>query len=214
MPPSETVCARVNPIAEPFSHILSFQGRLAASDGKPLPDGPYTVKFRMYDSGSGGAKVTIGGVLNNSGYVNIGNSSLSSATTVNATGLVNSASASSITISGSGSNQATLDIADAAGFGTAGRLDGYVGLNNDALLEFASGGITEIDTGGNLQLSGPLADVASAGVFGANSALTGLDMIDAGGQLALFDNALTTTGDLANAGTQHHENGGGRTRAR
>ena len=42
-------------IADTFSPLLSFQGRLAASDGKPLPDGPYTVRFTVYDAAAGGA---------------------------------------------------------------------------------------------------------------------------------------------------------------
>jgi hypothetical protein len=42
-------------MSEPFSTILSFQGRVSASDGKPLPDGPYTVTFIMYDAETGGA---------------------------------------------------------------------------------------------------------------------------------------------------------------
>jgi hypothetical protein len=37
-----------------FSHVLSFQGRLCATDGKPLPDGPYAVKLTMYDAQTGG----------------------------------------------------------------------------------------------------------------------------------------------------------------
>ena len=42
-------------IADGFSPLLSFQGRLAASDGKPLPDGSYSVTFRMYSVASGGS---------------------------------------------------------------------------------------------------------------------------------------------------------------
>jgi hypothetical protein len=41
-------------VADVFSHILSFQGRLCAPDGKPLPDGPYVVQFAMYDADAGG----------------------------------------------------------------------------------------------------------------------------------------------------------------
>jgi hypothetical protein len=41
--------------AQSFSHILSFQGRLCGTDGKPVPDGPYIVTFRMYASAAGGA---------------------------------------------------------------------------------------------------------------------------------------------------------------
>ena len=41
-------------LSQTFSTVLSFQGRLSASDGKPLPDGPYAVRFAMYAAASGG----------------------------------------------------------------------------------------------------------------------------------------------------------------
>jgi hypothetical protein len=40
--------------AQGFSQVLSFQGRLCSTDGKPLPDGPYVVQFTIYDAQSGG----------------------------------------------------------------------------------------------------------------------------------------------------------------
>jgi hypothetical protein len=43
--------------AQSFSHILSFQGRLCGTDGKPLPDGPYAVKFTMYDAQTEGSSL-------------------------------------------------------------------------------------------------------------------------------------------------------------
>jgi hypothetical protein len=43
--------------AQGFSHILSFQGRLCGTDGKPLPDGPYVVQFKMYDAKVGGSSL-------------------------------------------------------------------------------------------------------------------------------------------------------------
>lgn len=47
------VCVAV--CAQTFSHIVSFQGRLAAPDtGKPLPDGQYEVMFRIYDAETDG----------------------------------------------------------------------------------------------------------------------------------------------------------------
>jgi hypothetical protein len=36
--------------AQTFSHILSFQGRLCGTDGKPMPDGVYSVQFTIYDA--------------------------------------------------------------------------------------------------------------------------------------------------------------------
>jgi hypothetical protein len=40
--------------AQTFSPILSFQGRLCGTDGKPLPDGPYVAQFTMCDAAVGG----------------------------------------------------------------------------------------------------------------------------------------------------------------
>jgi hypothetical protein len=41
--------------AQTFSQVLSFQGRLCGTDGKPLPDGPYAVRFTAYDAEVGGS---------------------------------------------------------------------------------------------------------------------------------------------------------------
>jgi hypothetical protein len=46
------VCAAV--VAQGFSHILSFQGRLCEPDGRPVPDGLYPVQFTIYDAEAGG----------------------------------------------------------------------------------------------------------------------------------------------------------------
>jgi hypothetical protein len=36
--------------AQTFTQVLSFQGRLCATDGMPVPDGHYTVQFTIYDA--------------------------------------------------------------------------------------------------------------------------------------------------------------------
>jgi hypothetical protein len=40
--------------AQTFSHIISFQGRLCDTGGKPLPDGSYSVQFTIYDAPTAG----------------------------------------------------------------------------------------------------------------------------------------------------------------
>jgi hypothetical protein len=40
--------------AQTFSQVLSFQGRLCGTDGKPVPDGLYSVQFTIYDAAAGG----------------------------------------------------------------------------------------------------------------------------------------------------------------
>ena len=47
-----TGIANAQPTA--FSYLISFQGRLSASDGKPLPDGDHTVGFFIYNTQTGG----------------------------------------------------------------------------------------------------------------------------------------------------------------
>ena len=42
-------------VSDTFSNLLSFQGRLSTPDGKPLPDGSYTVTFRIWDAPSDGS---------------------------------------------------------------------------------------------------------------------------------------------------------------
>jgi hypothetical protein len=57
--------------AQRFSHILSFQGRLCAPDGLPLPDGQYQVRFVIYNTPTGGRSLwtemqtvdQVGGIL-------------------------------------------------------------------------------------------------------------------------------------------------------
>jgi hypothetical protein len=53
-------------------------------------------------------------------------------------------------------------------------MDGTANLTGDALLEFASGGISSIASGAQLTVSGANARVADANSTGSNSALTGL----------------------------------------
>jgi hypothetical protein len=72
------------------------------------------------------------------------------------------------------SKQATLNIAGAAGFGTAGVLTGNVNFSGDALLEFGSGEITTIasTSSSELTLVGASARVANAS-DGAQLVLSG-----------------------------------------
>jgi hypothetical protein len=43
--------------AQTFTQVLSFQGRLCAPDGKPLPDGQYRVVFAIYDAAVDGHRL-------------------------------------------------------------------------------------------------------------------------------------------------------------
>jgi len=114
-------------------------------------------------------------------------------------------------LTGSVANQALLDVAGSAGFGTAGVLSGRVFLIGDSAIEFASGQISGIAAGAALALIGNDAFIEDSMALGSNSALQGLSNIH--GSLFLDDGAsLSTTGALVNNGVVsldfHGEKGG------
>jgi hypothetical protein len=149
------------------------------------------------NAGGGGSSLTVAGTLT-SEYLLIGNGTLSASDEVTAASLDNTGS---IYLNGSSANQALLDVtAGSAGFGTAGVLSGgTVFLGGDSAIEFASGQISTIAAGAQLQLSGHHAFVEDSTALGSNSALTGL--ADIAGQLYLYgDASVSTTGALANDG--------------
>jgi hypothetical protein len=100
-----------------------------------------------------------------------------------------------ITIEGGSAGQAALIVNDSAPSTWAGELD----ISGNGLLQFGSGGITAIDSGASINLSGPHARVALSGAPSSNSALAELASND--GQLELLGGFLTTTTDFLNSGT-------------
>jgi hypothetical protein len=153
-------------------------------------------------SADGGSTLRIGGTLNlYDGVVQIGPSdnTLSAPSTIEAVKLANGAD-STIDLYGSSTAQATLDVASAAGFGTAGVLTGYVYLSGDALVEFGGGQITTLAANAVLNLTGSHAFVADASDTSSSSALRGLRAVE--GILQLANGAtVTTSGPLTNSGT-------------
>ncbi len=162
-----------------------------ANDGRLYLDG---------SAGDGGSSLTLPGALNNSGSLFLGNytATLSASDKLTAASLDN---AGGIYLTGSETNQALLDVAGSAGFGTAGVLSGNVELAFDTAIEFASGQISTIGAGSQLDLYGNDAFIEDSAALGSNSALTGLASIGAGATLTLQNNAaVSTTGALANDG--------------
>ena len=150
------------------------------------------------NAGDGGSSLTLAGSLTNSGDLVIGNATLSASDEVTAASLDNTGS---IYLHGSSADQALLDVAGSAGFGTAGVLSGYVRLAGDTAIEFASGQITSLAAGSHLGLVGNDAFIEDSTALGSNSALTGLASIGAGALFALHDGAaVSTTGALVNDG--------------
>jgi hypothetical protein len=165
---------------------------------------PSTVTTFLYNSGQlyaddiagdGGTILNIGGTLTNSGDLAIGNATLSASDIVTAASLDNTGL---ISLTGSGANQALLDVTGAAGFGTAKILSGDVQLANDSAIEFLSGPITTIALASQLTLDGNAAFVEDSTGLGSNSALTGLANV--AGALDLENGASVSTGALANSG--------------
>ncbi len=144
----------------------------------------------------GGSLVKIGGTLttDSDATVTLGNTSLTTATSLSASSLSNGGN---LYVDGAtGSGHATLTVASAAGFGTAGQLQGSAILTGAAAIEFASGQISTIAYGADLALSGASA-VIEDGATGTNSALQGLATNN--GEVSLNDGAkLTTTVALTN----------------
>jgi hypothetical protein len=140
----------------------------------------------------GGAVLTVGATLANSGDLEIGNAGLARATKVTAAELVNTGD---IGLTG-GTARATLDVAAAA----PATLSGGYFLAGNALLRYAGGAITALGSGAELALGGARARIAVGAETGRNSALSGL--ADNAGTLVLAGGAtLATTAGLNNIGT-------------
>jgi hypothetical protein len=149
----------------------------------------------------GGSSLNIGGALTNSGHrLFIGNTiALSASDKVTAASLDNT-HGGRISLGGTGDNQALLDVTSTAGFGTAGTLTGFVALNFNSAIEFATGQITSIANGAGLSLDGTDAFIEDSTALGANSAFTELTAI-AGSLFLEFGASLSTTKSVTNSGT-------------
>ena len=157
----------------------------AGNSGSIYLDGPY--------GDSGGGSLTVDGTLTNSNLIQIGNNG-GAVGTITAAGLDNTGT---IDIAGNGNTSPDLMNITAAAPST---WMGTLNINGDGELEFASGEITAIAAGAQINLSGPQAWVADAGAVTGNTALTGLTSI--AGQLQLVNGAsLTVSSGLNNSGS-------------
>jgi hypothetical protein len=167
-----------------------------STTGSLVNDG--TVRLDIV-GGDGGSSLTLAGALTNSHDLVIGNAKLSASDEVTAAALDNTGS---IVLTGSGANQALLDVTGGAGFGAAGALSGNVALGGDSAIEFKRGQITSLAASSQLTLSGDSAFIEDSTAQGSNSALSGLASIGAGATLDLGNKAsVSTTGALVNDGT-------------
>ena len=113
--------------------------------------------------------MTFGGALTNNATLDIGNPDLSASTTVKATTFTSSGT---FVLQGNAGSGTTDKAAHLSGAATA-TVTGYFRVSGDALLEFGSGGITTIDSGGQLELDGSGSQILTNG--GEGNALSGLD---------------------------------------
>jgi hypothetical protein len=168
------------------------------------------IDIASFDGGEGGSLLTIGGTLWVYNGLRIGNPNLLRPTTVTAHGLVNIQSdfaTGEISVIGSKTEKATLKIDALAGSGTTGVLTGDFDIEGDALVEFASGKITQVS--GLLLINGKDAFIADSSDTNHNSALSELNTIGSDGDLD-FENGPTATlsGDLSNEDHIFLDNGG------
>jgi hypothetical protein len=188
--------------------LKNIVGQLAMDDGAGITTtGALNVTGQVQiDTGfnnSGGSKITVGGALTNSSFVfSIGNSNtanngaffMTKTSQVTATRFVNNGE---LSLTGAATTaQGLLDITGAAGFGTAGVLQGSVFLNGYSAVEFASGSITTIQSGAQLSLESAHAFIEK-GATNSNSALAGLTSNS--GSLTLENGAVVAlNGSFAN----------------
>jgi hypothetical protein len=138
-------------------------------------------------SGQGGSQLNVTGTLVNTSSIDIGNSAgtLSASTTVIVGHLDNQYDL--FIGGGTGSDSAYIASLIDKGDTAPSTLQSYITLSGSALLQFAKGGIANID--GSLILAGPTAAIVDAGAS-AKNALTGLQ--GNSGEFALTDGASLT----------------------
>jgi hypothetical protein len=129
-----------------------------------------TAEIDAYGNGDGGSSATFGGALNNDGALDIGNTGLSASTIVKATTF---ATDGAFVLQGNAASGTTDKASLILSGKAAATVTGSERVSGDATLEFGSGGITSIATGGSLELDGSGAQILTSS--GASSGLSGLD---------------------------------------
>ena len=147
--------------------------------------------------GAGGSTLAIGGTLVNAGGVVIGGSALGAPTTLTAAALDNTGIFDVTATGETAADTASVLLAAAAGFGTAGTVTGQVNLDGNVLISFAGGGeIGTIASGAQLVLEDGVSVIDAGGT--ANSALSGLTLN--AGELSVTGETLRLAGDFDNTG--------------
>ena len=146
--------------------------------------------------GAGGSSLAIAGTLTNSSTLYVGNSQLTSDSTVSANALDNTGRIELTGNSSAGNTQqAVLDITNAPSVWT-----GTLTLAGQALLEFVRGQIASIAADAEIYLGSADGYIADAGATASNSALTGLTS-NAGDFELQFGVRVSPSGDFTNTST-------------
>ena len=132
-----------------------------------------TINIDATGSGGSSLSTTLGLSNTKDGTLSLGNALMTSSDNISAASLANTGQ---ISLTGSNSAQAKLNIGGAAGFGAAGVLYGNVTLAANSAIQFASGSITTIVAGASLKL-GAGNTYVEAGATNSNSALNALSVI-------------------------------------
>jgi hypothetical protein len=178
--------------------LSEVAGSLSLDDGASVSTNGSLVSDGAIDldtNGGGGSRLTVAGTLTIDYRLQVGNFNLTRSDAVTAAAVDNNGTL--VLGGGAGANHSLLDVASAAGFGTAGTLTGFVSLFQNSAIEFLNGEISTIDA--TLNILSNTAFVEDSTALGSNSALTGLS--DVSGTLNLDNGAaVSTTGPLANSG--------------
>ena len=188
--------------------LTTINGNLALYNGASATfDGPLTTigstgSIRLDDAALGGSSITDNGALVDNGVLSVGNGNLLTDAVLTTTALTDGAG-STLMIQGSTTKKGRVVVGSAAGLGTAGVLSGStITINNNGILQFASGQITTLATGLNLLMDGAGAQINDLGGSGANSALRGLTTNNAlvvtlgDGVSITIDGSFTTNGAM------------------
>jgi hypothetical protein len=198
--PQATIADKASPTANSaLEGLAKIAGGLDIDDGVKISTtgGLFNSGSLQVDGSAGGSVLSVKGTLTNDGQMSIGSSDLSATSEVSAAAIDNTGTLA--LAGGTGATEyAILDVAGPAGFGTAGRLTGYIGLSGRSRIQFSGDGVvTDIASGASLFLDGASAAIANATSSTSNSALTGL--AENNGVLDLSDGAtVSTSGSLDN----------------
>ena len=145
--------------------------------------------------GAGGSTMTVGGSLTNTNTLQVGNGGMTAASLLTIGGGLTTSNATLSVVGGQTGASASI-VAGGAPTGTLTGTFALTGNAGGAIVQYASGGITQIgdgaSNGGELYIDGANADVET-GATNSNSALATLGTLASNGLVDLRNGAIVTT---------------------